>query len=471
MKKNLPENGQIIVILAVAIVALFGFAALAIDVGMVYSDRRYDQSVADSAALAGAQSVQAGLEANNVSDSSGTMCSNAQLSNIIDTAKNKAVASMNRNDFLDATELSDGHGTVDISCVTINGSSHVIQVTTQIMSQTKTSFVHFFGGGIMVNSVKAVAWVYGSHNVGSGNSLAAFKPTCDKNKPEIYFKGGFDDIVIYDGGIFSNGCLKSNGSTEVNVYTTNPAAVAPGGAVQYTLGSWDPAGNGTINPSPQKSTGPLPFPKVPVPNCGTWPATLTNVKVTNGKTETLSPGWYGSLSNGGTLNLASGSYCFEGNFSLGAGGITKGPFPYPGSASEGVTIYMHQGTVDINGGATVYLKAALEAPTTPATSKALKGYLIITGNDNACNDTDLYDDTAPNQPCIKIIGGSVQDYTGTIIAPYGPIEFGGNSGTYGCENYMQILGWTLNLHGTTTMCLKYDPSKFGDTPSSLSMAE
>jgi uncharacterized membrane protein len=47
------EKGQVLVILTVGIVVLLGFAALAIDGGMLYSDRRHDQNVADNAALAG----------------------------------------------------------------------------------------------------------------------------------------------------------------------------------------------------------------------------------------------------------------------------------------------------------------------------------------------------------------------------------------------------------------------------------
>lgn len=52
-KRNL-ERGQAIVLLAVTIVVLLGFTALAIDGGMVYADRRRAQNGADAAALAGA---------------------------------------------------------------------------------------------------------------------------------------------------------------------------------------------------------------------------------------------------------------------------------------------------------------------------------------------------------------------------------------------------------------------------------
>ena len=47
------EKGQSVVLLAAAFIAMLGFAALAIDGGMVYADRRFAQNAADTAALAG----------------------------------------------------------------------------------------------------------------------------------------------------------------------------------------------------------------------------------------------------------------------------------------------------------------------------------------------------------------------------------------------------------------------------------
>jgi Flp pilus assembly protein TadG len=52
------ERGQIIVILAVMMVVLLGLTALAIDVSAAYVAERWQRSVADEAALAGAQSLQ-----------------------------------------------------------------------------------------------------------------------------------------------------------------------------------------------------------------------------------------------------------------------------------------------------------------------------------------------------------------------------------------------------------------------------
>ena len=48
------EKGQALILIALAAIGLFAFAALAIDGSRVYSDKRHAQNAADSAALAGA---------------------------------------------------------------------------------------------------------------------------------------------------------------------------------------------------------------------------------------------------------------------------------------------------------------------------------------------------------------------------------------------------------------------------------
>src|SRR5260221_14560547 len=59
LRRSRAENrsGQALVLVAIALVALIGFAALAIDVGHAYAQRRQLQNAADAAALAGARLV------------------------------------------------------------------------------------------------------------------------------------------------------------------------------------------------------------------------------------------------------------------------------------------------------------------------------------------------------------------------------------------------------------------------------
>src|SRR5215510_5724948 len=54
MSYKKSEKGQALVLIALAAVGLFGFAALSIDGGMVFSDKRHAQNAADTAALAAA---------------------------------------------------------------------------------------------------------------------------------------------------------------------------------------------------------------------------------------------------------------------------------------------------------------------------------------------------------------------------------------------------------------------------------
>ena len=56
--KRSRQHGQVLPLFALFLVVLMGFAALAIDVSSVLSARRFYRSVADGAALAGAQDMQ-----------------------------------------------------------------------------------------------------------------------------------------------------------------------------------------------------------------------------------------------------------------------------------------------------------------------------------------------------------------------------------------------------------------------------
>ena len=57
IKRFKNENGAVVVIVALSIVALMMVTALAIDVGSLYEERRHLQTVADAAALAGVQEL------------------------------------------------------------------------------------------------------------------------------------------------------------------------------------------------------------------------------------------------------------------------------------------------------------------------------------------------------------------------------------------------------------------------------
>src|SRR3990172_1744116 len=65
---NRSENGQILVLLVLAIIGLLGMTALALDGSMVYADRRFTQSVADSSSLAGGNAIKEYFGAGEITD-------------------------------------------------------------------------------------------------------------------------------------------------------------------------------------------------------------------------------------------------------------------------------------------------------------------------------------------------------------------------------------------------------------------
>lgn len=93
IKKNISnERGQVVIIVALLVVCLFGMTALVVDVGSIYEERRQAQTVADAAALAGAQDLpehpgQAIQTAIDYADLNGVAISedNIQLSKTYDT--------------------------------------------------------------------------------------------------------------------------------------------------------------------------------------------------------------------------------------------------------------------------------------------------------------------------------------------------------------------------------------------------
>ena len=60
MKRLKDESGQALIITALCMTCLFGFAALATDVGIILREKRMAQTAADGAAVAGASELAFG---------------------------------------------------------------------------------------------------------------------------------------------------------------------------------------------------------------------------------------------------------------------------------------------------------------------------------------------------------------------------------------------------------------------------
>jgi putative Flp pilus-assembly TadE/G-like protein/putative adhesin len=388
MKKLMPstQSGQALVLIALAAIGLFGFAALAIDGSAVFSDRRHAQNAADTSALAAAL-------AKTRNDSSwetiglGRAASNGYNDNGI------------TNDVLFYNPPISGPYV---------GNDEYIQV--KIRSDVKLFFARVIGRQKATNYVEAVARATPSDydQMFWGNAVVGLAP---HDCRAVTYQGNADSTVT-GGGIFvMSDCpdaafFNHSGAAQL----TAPSLCAVGG-IEYRPGALN---------IPSVAEGCSPPPQIAEPN----PVCIGNALRSG---NTLSPGnWTGHFPPAGVDTLESGVYCVNGDFRLNGGDSLTG---------HGVVIRMNSGVVTWNGGATVHLDAPTEGD--------FNGLL-------------LYMPSSTNCSTITLNGNSGSTIVGTILAPCADVSIEG-TGDSGIDG--QIIGYTVDLSGTSENSIHYDDAK------------
>lgn len=450
--KNNSERGQIIVILAIALVVLLAFASLAIDVGTVYADRQYDQASADSAALSAGQKAADIIKDPEMAGEK-FKCSaitSEEMSSIYTAAINSAAA----NDFtLSLQNLDNSDHGVQIRCNDTGGDNYV-DIRVKITTVSKTSFMHLFYGGELKNTVESVVRVKPRSPLAFGNAIVAVGGTCDKknsNKGGIWFDGT-NKVKVQDGGIFSNTCIDKNGSSGfISICESGTDMGAVGvdckdyeddiniGFVTTFSGSTKP-----FNPIPEKSVKAIEKPEVP--DLEAECAALNNDM--RGKTVdklNMTPGQYSGMV--GNINLVEdGLYCFYGTIDL--SGNKKGDFTSSGdAATKGVTIYFASGGIDMTGNSKLILKGA-----TLEENGAIPGLLITLKKGNTSQ--------------IDIGGNAESNISGTVLAPESLIRLHGNPSQ---SFHSQIIGSTVLLDGGAELNVVYSDDMVYTSPAYLSL--
>ena len=427
------EKGQIVIILVLAFVGILGFVAIAVDGGMIYSDRRYDQNAADASALAGAGVAAQYLE-NQAINWTNFDCGSSTVHAAENLAVAKAQERATANNFTLETTLDNQHGVV-VNCVdddwTGSYDEKYLEVQVMVSSDVNTSFAHLFYNGPIRNTVEAVARIRPRTSMAFGYAIAALREDCPNSSTGgVIFDGGGNtnaNVTIFNGGIYSAACMGGNGTvavysdTEVgNYYTTDLSLV----------------GGATISPDPQKATTSLPEFDIDPPDC----TGMTNYGSVNSPDidHPIDPGIYTSISVGNNEDLVMnpGLYCVQ-RFSVGGGTVT----------GSGITIYMN-GTASndwftVSGGT-----VNLESPGDDSYAPAKKGILIYMGHTSSVN-----------------LGGNADSYyAGTVYAPLARIDVGGTSQinpTYST----QLIGDTVVVHGTARIDINFDLTSIFQDPS------
>ena len=187
------EKGQALILITLAAMGLFAFAALAIDGSMAYSNKRHAQNAADTAALAGAL----------------TWAREGKTDNI----ETVALARAENNGYENITGDTSTVVTVTVTDVPLAedcpGEAVGKDITVTIESYLDTTFSKVIGRDQIASGATATARACGFKFVPlfDGNAIVALNSS--KNSKNCPFDSGQSNSAhwkIEGAGIFSNGC-------------------------------------------------------------------------------------------------------------------------------------------------------------------------------------------------------------------------------------------------------------------------
>jgi Flp pilus assembly protein TadG len=417
------EKGQALIFIALIAVGLFGFAALAIDGSMAFSDERHAQNAADTSVLAAALAKIRGNTWNNT----------------VTTARARASSNGYNNNgtsnTVDVYLCSDANAT----CSALpTGAQPADYIQVKITSRVHTYFARVIGRNEIVNQVNAVAHAVPGYRTSTfgGNAIVAL----NKDACPAFDYGGGATTTVTGSGIFVNsrcdstygGSNQALNSSSNNTTLTVPCFSVVGGVTVRTSSLISTGGcASSTNNSSTFITNPLSiYQKTNIP-CGGTP--------TNNTATTLNPGSYsGAFPPGNQTTMNPGIYCVDaGNqgFSLSGGQTLTG---------NNVLIYMISGNISWTSGG-VQLSAM------QGVNPGYDGLLLYLAQGN-CAD-------------VSISGNGTSRYVGTILAPCSLVKLAGGSST-GNQNILenQIIADQVQLTGSNSLNINYNAQQQWQPP-------
>ncbi|MBT7071307.1 MAG: Tad domain-containing protein [Anaerolineae bacterium] len=392
---NKTERGQAIVMIAIAIVGLIGFTALAIDGGNAFSDRRNAQNAADTAALSAALAKVRNNDWNAIGQTlaSSNGYNNDSISNTVNLY----------NPPIDGTYA---------------GNNEYIQVI--IVSHVDTFFASIVGVEQLTNTVEAVARAKPAitEPMVYGNAMVSLAPT----ECQAYYVHGTAATEVTGGGVFvnSNGDECNNPNDGVFEQQGSASLLAVDGGIT-SVGDAVVQNPSLLDPyPPTEGATAMPYPPefaMPEPDCGTTNSTQSG--------STLTPGNVAASWLRNDVFLEPGTYCISGDLVLNASNTLEG---------HDVTLYFVDGGLHINGAG----EFLLDAPD----SGEFAGLLIFLPMDN--------------DEIVILNGNATSEFEGSILAPASEIQINGTGNTDGYSS--QVIGYTIDLIGTADTYIHYEDS-------------
>lgn len=409
VSRHRQESGQVLVLFAAAAVGLLAMAALVMDGGNLYLERRHAQAVADAAALVGAQDTQGVMP-------------NVTI-RVVDAVKDARVYAI-KNGYQTNSGANNGvwNGEVRVDCPPVNGqyAGQADYIEVQIRRSVTPLFAGVFNANLEVYA-RAVA-----RCKQSGMEVATL--SLDEGNASTENTGSSSTTVI--GSTYSRGATKAQAGSLV---ITKKA---------YARGGFTGAG---INPAEgfvgQPYSSPPPDLQDPL-----WPPPAANP----------GPGVYwdsggpveqSTKDENGWLHIIPGTYDY---ISISPGHkVIFEPGVYKVTASQGIT---NNGTIHGNGVCFVMNSKA-------DFSSQSQGEVFL-GSSPLYNNILIWSADCSNDS-VKLAGGSNCTFWGTIYAPCGTVRLAGNSSGL---VHGQVVANKIVLAGNSGTCVVYDSNRVAEIP-------
>lgn len=458
MKSNRYERGQALVLIILAVAAMFGFAALAVDIGRIYSERRRIQNAADSAALA------AVYAASQSQDYMAAAFTQLQLNGVVEQdVSDIMLTDPERNPSL-RLDVEIHHPPASGAYGPDSGRpleerNQYYQVI--LHSSVDQIFSQFVYQDALAVTVEAVGRLRNARSMFAGDVLHA---TSHDACQGIKFAGTGNTHLI-GGDAFSDSnkgdtCPdgdSTGGASCVSATILGTGDVWIEDGTVITSGEWNVQGTGNLIAAsePETCRTPQEMPFIPEPDCGNHYESFSEPKGKDAKDTDISiyPGIYshGITVSGANVHLEPGMYCLDGDLRVTGGNFT----------GDGVFIYMRHGSVDLLGNAYINLKKAEVMPDASGLHD-FGGFLILMPYDNDGK--------------VHLGGGSDSEYSGTIFAP-GPrtpasqdkciIE--GNGTSLGFQS--NIICYTIKITGKANVTIDYQEEQNHRMPPFIELAQ
>ncbi len=441
--KEKRERGQVLVIIAIAMVGLAGFTALVVDGGMVYADRRHDQSTADAASLAGAAAAAEEFHTRDISTENFS-CSSSDVIAAMNAGTNSALNQASNGNLTLETNLDNQNG-VEVICE--DSSDTYIEYHVMITTEVETNFAQLVFRDDLKNTVEAVVKLTPGTPAASGGNVpvgGAGMVIMDKEECKAFNITG-SALIDSLGGVFIN----SNGENG-SCYAANMtgSGYVDGGEVGIaSVGDVRTTGSAEFREPLTIGVAQIDDPlSMVVPPTDACSGPATEFSQSGSGSHTIDPGHYSRIRMTGShqLTMNPGVYCIEATHQ------NRG-FEITGSGQiigDGVTIYIKYGDFDLSGSGTRNLSAPT-ADTCVGEACNYVGMLMYIDRDNGDGD-------------VEITGSSVSHHNGTFYALNNECKFTGSA----VETYsMQFICGTVKFTGSHIIHVEFDEGDVFNIPS------